>query len=133
MDMIRDMDLIRRIVLAVRDHEARPSASEVQALISDGEDGSVEDGVFGYHIEMLSQSAMMTGIDTGPRKDRYGRASLALTWTGHDFADNILSDEVWSSARKTLDDAKLAAASFEVWSQMVTTKLIERCAAAQDR
>lgn len=123
--MIRDMDLIRAIVLAVRDHEGRPSASEVQSLIS-----NVDNAIFGYHIALLTQGAIMTGVDTSPRKDRYCVASLALTWAGQDFADNILNDGVWASAQKTLDDAELKSASFEVWSQIAVAKITELCGGA---
>ncbi|MGB7328742.1 MAG: DUF2513 domain-containing protein [Rubripirellula sp.] len=119
--MKRDMNLIRAIVLAVRDHEGRPGAGEVQTLISDS-----ENDVFGYHIALLVQSQMMSGVDTGPRKDRFGVTNLALTWAGQNFADNIVSDEVWTSARKKLDDAKLESASFEVWSQVVVAEIMER-------
>lgn len=118
--MKRDMDLIRAIVLTVRDHEGRPSASEVQELIQD-----FENEVFGYHIALLTQSAMMTGVETGPRKDRYGMTSLALTWAGQDFADNILNDDVWASAKTTLNDAEMKSASFEVWSHLAVTKIKE--------
>jgi len=128
MKMIRDMDLIRTIVLTIREHEGRPSASEVQSLI-----GKVDDGVFGYHIELLTQGVMVTSIDTGPRKDRYGRTNLALTWVGHDFADNIVNDGVWASARKTLDDAELKSASLEVWSQMAVAKITELCGDASNQ
>ena len=126
--MIRDMDLIRAIVLAIRKHETRPSASEVQQLI-----GDVDDGVFAYHIELLTQSAMVSGIDTGPRKDRYGKANMALTWAGQEFADNIVNDGVWASARKTLDDAELKSASFEVWSQIAVAKITELWTGASSR
>lgn len=116
--MKRDMDLIRAIVLTIRDHEGRPSACEVQTLIRD-----FENEVFGYHIALLTQSAMMTGVETGPRKDRYGVTNLALTWSGQDFADNILKDDVWASAKKSLDDAELESASFEVWSELAVAKI----------
>ena len=118
--MKRDMDLIRAIVLAVREYEGRPSACEVQTLIND-----FENEVFGYHIVLLIQSEMMKGVETGPRKDRYGVTSLALTWTGHDFADNILNENVWASAKKSLNDAGFESASFEVWSQMAVAKIKE--------
>ena len=123
--MKRDMDLIRRIVLAIRDHDERPSASEVQALVR-----NEDNGIFSYHIQLLIQSAMMTGVDTGVRKDRYGMASLALTWAGHDFADNIANDGVWASAHETLADAELESASFAVWSQVVVAKITELCGGA---
>ena len=123
--MKRDMDLIRAIMLAIRDYDGRPSASEVQALVR-----SDDNGAFGYHIELLIQGAMMTGVDTGVRKDRYGMASLALTWAGQDFADNIANDRVWSSAHQTLADAELKSASFAVWSQVVVAKITELCGGA---
>jgi hypothetical protein len=123
--MKRDMDLIRAIVLAVREHEGRPSATEVQSLISEP-----DNGVFGYHIALLTQGEMMTGVETGPRKDRYGVANLALTWAGQDFADNILNESVWASARKALADADLKSASFEVWSQVAIAKITERLSGA---
>ncbi|TWU57192.1 DUF2513 domain-containing protein [Rubripirellula reticaptiva] len=119
--MKRDMNLIRRIVLAVRSHEGRPGAGEVQSLISDS-----ENDVFGYHIALLVQSEMMSGVDTGPRKDRFGVTNLALTWAGQNFADNILNDEVWASCQKSLDDAKLESASFEVWSRIAIARITDR-------
>ncbi|TWU05995.1 DUF2513 domain-containing protein [Stieleria varia] len=118
--MIRDMDLIRKILLAIRDHDGRPSASEVQTLIND-----TDNGVYGYHIALLLQGGMMTGVDTGPRKDRYGVSTLALTWAGQDFADNIVDDRVWVSAKEKLNDAGLNAASFEIWSQLAVAKINE--------
>ena len=69
--MIRNMDLIRTIVLAIRDHEGRPSASEVQSLI-----GNDDNGIYGYHIVLLTQSELMSGVETGPRKDRYALSNL---------------------------------------------------------
>ena len=123
--MKRNMDLIRAIVLAIRDHDGRPTATEVQALV-----GNDDNGIFGYHIVLLTQSEMMVGVETGPRKDRYGLSSLALSWAGQDFADNIVDDGVWASARKTLDDAGLKSASFEIWSQIAVGKITELCGGA---
>ncbi|MGB7345412.1 MAG: DUF2513 domain-containing protein [Pirellulaceae bacterium] len=118
--MIRDMNLIRSIVLAIRDHEGRPAASEVQSLVS-----NVDNAIFGYHITILIQSALVTGVDTSARKDRFGVASLALTWAGQDFADNIINDGVWTSAQKQLNDADLKSASFEVWTRVAIAKITE--------
>ena len=116
--MIRNMDLIRGIVLAIRKHDGRPSATEVQSLV-----GNADNAVFGYHIELLMQGTMMTGVNTGPRKDRYGIANLALTWAGQNFADDILKDEVWSSAKKKLNEAEMQSASFEIWSQLAVAQI----------
>jgi hypothetical protein len=114
------MDLIRAIVLAIRQHEGRPSASEVQSLISDE-----DNGVYSYHIELLLQGDMLTAVDTSPRKDRYGKANMALTWAGQDFADNIINDNVWASAKESVKDAKLNSASFQVWTQIAVSKITE--------
>ena len=119
--MIRNMDLIRSIVLAIRDHEGRPSASEVQTIV-----GNLDNAVYGYHLELLIQGAMMTGVETGPRKDRHGLANLALTWAGQDFADNISNDEVWSDAQKSLEEADLQLASIALWTQVALAKISER-------
>ena len=121
--MIRNMDLIRAIVLAIREHDGRPSATEVQSIA-----GNVDNAVFGYHIELLTQGAMMTGVDTGPRKDRYGVANLALTWAGQNFADNIMNDEVWAAAKEALNEAELESASFEIWSQLAVATITKRLA-----
>lgn len=119
--MKRNMDLIRSIALAIRDHEGRPSASEVQTMV-----GNLDNAVYGYHLELLIQGAMITGVETGPRKDRHGLANLTLTWAGQDFADNISSDEVWSDAQKSLDEANLQSASFAIWTQAALAKISER-------
>ncbi|QDT11323.1 DUF2513 domain-containing protein [Planctomycetes bacterium K23_9] len=120
--MIRNMELIRAMVLAIRQHEGRPSASEVQALISDE-----DNGVYSYHVELLIQGDLITAVDTSPRKDRYGKANLALTWAGQDFADNLVSDEIWASAKQTLAEANLDAASFQIWTQLAIKKITQRC------
>ncbi|SMP48050.1 Hypothetical protein SAMN06265222_102376 [Neorhodopirellula lusitana] len=119
------MDLIRGIVLAIRNHEGRPSAGEVHALVS-----NEDNGIFGYHMQLLLQGVLVTGVDTGVRKDRYGLAILALTWTSQDFADNITNDDAWASAHQTLSEAGLESASFAVWSQIVATKITELCGGA---
>ena len=49
----------------------------------------------------------------------------SVIYGDQDFADNILNDCVWASARKTLDDAELKSASFEVWTNVVVTKIRE--------
>ncbi len=123
--MKRDMDLIRGMVLAIRDHDGQPSATELQSLVC-----NVDNAVFGYHILLLIQAAMMTAVETGVRKDRHGVTNLALTWSGQDFADNIANDGIWASARKTLCDAELESASFAVWSQIVLAKITELCGGA---
>jgi len=95
--MKRDMDLIRQIVMAVRDNPGPHLITSIEG---------VESEVYVEHARLLDEAGLVeaTIID-----DIHGVSGLAtinrLTWSGHDFADAIESDTVWEKAKGTAKQA----------------------------
>ena len=82
--MKRDMDLIRQIVLAVRE-----SSTPIEGL------GGVEQVVFFEHVRLLVEAGFVEAKAFASGEVEVSR----LTWDGHNFADSILSDSVWNKAK----------------------------------
>lgn len=86
--MKRDMDLIRQIVLAVRD-----AAGPLNRF-----DG-VDINTFGEHALLLQEAGL---IDASIQVTQHRPTAVIiwrLTWAGHDFADAITDDTLWSKAK----------------------------------
>lgn len=88
--MKRDMDLIRRLVLALDDHD--DAGNPVVGL------PSVDDRTFNYHAALLIEA----GLAAGSQQDYMDGSGVVwlwrLTWAGHDFADAVRSDTIWKAA-----------------------------------
>ena len=86
--MKRDMDLIRKIVLAV--HNADTHISKI--------DG-VDEKAFNEHALLLQEAGL---IDASINKSQH-QVLVAiiwrLTWAGQDFAQSIVDDTVWKKAK----------------------------------
>lgn len=89
--MKRDMDLIRQIVIAARDHDGEHPLN--------GIDG-VERRVFGEHVMLLCEAGLIDGnaMKSG-NGTPVGGLVRRLTWDGQDFADAIDNDTVWESVK----------------------------------
>lgn len=97
--MKRDMDIIRRIVLATRDTDG-PVAR------IDGIDAET----FAAHVQLLDEAGL---VKTSLKGDEKKAADLVilwrLTWAGHDFADAITNETLWQKAK---DNVMKPAASW---------------------
>ena len=90
--MKRDMDIIRRILIAVED------ADEPVEIIPD-----CTDAVFGYHAALLIDAGLATGdVVDGPNLQPMAGSIFRLTWAGHDFLDAARSDTVWRTAKEKI-------------------------------
>lgn len=106
--MVRDMDIVRSILLEVERIDPGEGPSEVSSL------PGVDELVFAGHVELLKEAgfveaavARANGVGAvAARADR-------LTWQGHDFLDAIRSDSVWSKTKSTVA-ATVGSASLEV-------------------
>ena len=89
--MKRDMDVIRQIVLAVRD------ASDVVREVP-----GIDQAVFIEHARLLHEAGL---IDAAIQVVQH-RATLALiwrlTWAGQDFAQSVVDDTVWHKAKENV-------------------------------
>jgi len=91
--MKRDLDLIRKLVLAV---EVLPTGFSLEYLTIDG----YTDEQIGYHSYLICDSGWAVGIDRTELGDKSPQWIIShLTSAGHDFADASRSDTVWSKVR----------------------------------
>ncbi len=89
--MRRDMDIIREIMLTVRDADSYVN----HQMLPD-----IEQAVFGKHAQLLEEAGL---IACSLQLDSKGVAKSAviyrLTWAGHDFADAITNETIWQKAK----------------------------------
>ena len=90
--MKRDMDIIRQIVLAVRDSDGVVRGLE-----------GVEFEVYAEHVRLLDEAGLIdASIQVVPQRRVIAALVWRLTWAGQDFADAISSDTLWHKAKETV-------------------------------
>lgn len=90
--MHRDMDIIRKIVLAVR--EAPGAVTSVDGV-------SMEE--FAYHAQLLDEAGLVSAaIHGGGKQIAKSAVVFRLTWVGQDFADSIVDDTLWNKAKNNV-------------------------------
>lgn len=92
--MNRDMDAIRKIVLAVRDAEAE--TREVPGIT---------DAVFRFNAMLLIEAGLVLGHvmhDNGRNFTPIPSTAIIwrLTWEGFEFADSITDEALWDKAKR---------------------------------
>jgi hypothetical protein len=90
--MHRNMDIIRKIVLAVRN--AENTVNSVEGITSKD---------FAYHAQLLEEAGLVSAAIQGQGK-RIAEAAVIfrLTWAGEDFADSIKDDSLWNKAKENI-------------------------------
>jgi len=93
--MKRDMDLVRKILLAVE--ELPPTIVQPRTLsIPDASDPIVNE-----HVHLLDEAGLIEAIDASTR----GSAAwipMRLTWEGHEFLESMRNESVWNKAKSEL-------------------------------
>jgi hypothetical protein len=105
--MTRDMELVRKILLAVAANE-RPLDSMMVRIA-----GYTPEQV-GEHIRQLYEARLLDGnAMMGPdRRPRWNE--LRLTWWGHDFIECARNDTIWRTASDALGPGN-GNASLDQW------------------
>ncbi len=98
--MKRDMELIRKILLAIEKAERYP---EVIAKIP-----GYEERVVGHHQYLLLDAGLVYGEPLEPADDVPMAFPFCLTWKGHEFLDAARNETIWNAA---MQKAKSAGAS----------------------
>ncbi len=110
--MKRDMDLVRKILLAVEASE-RPLDSSLIRIAGYTGEGITE------HMRLLNEAGLIEGISAYSVEHRLKWIELRLTWGGHDFLDAARNESVWvetvAEVRK-----KTGAVPFEVLKGLLT-------------
>lgn len=100
--MKRDMDLVRRILLAL---DAYEHGFAPQGFTIAGYDQEV----IGHHVWLMAQGHLLEAAVTTAMGDQSPVAiPLTVTWTGHDFLDAVRNETVWSKVKTQLKDHAIA-------------------------
>jgi hypothetical protein len=91
--MQRDMDLIRKILIAMQESD-RGIAPHISVE-------GYSDEQIGHHVWLLGDAGLIEATEvthTGSRS----RCSLpvSLNWSGHEFLDSARDERIWSKAKK---------------------------------
>ncbi|MBX9790026.1 MAG: DUF2513 domain-containing protein [Pirellulales bacterium] len=114
--MKRDMDLIRKMVLAVEDS---PSGFAPDAL---NFDDYTEEQV-GYHAYLLVDAGLALGADVTTMSSSSPEYVLRrLTWAGHEFADACRNESIWNQAQDTVKK-KAGSVTFDVLKELLVSLL----------
>ena len=91
--MKRDMDLVRKILMACADHE-HGSAPALQV-------GGYSDEQIGYHVYLMMQAGLVEGADITDLACQSPQAMLtSVTWEGHEFLEASRDDGLWTKAKQ---------------------------------
>ena len=95
--MKRDMDLLRQILIVVRDHEDPSKPIELNI------EGYTEDQI-GYHVYLLSDAGLIATFSGATLSDMGSWIPQAATWHGHEFLDAVQNAGVWAKVKQTVKD-----------------------------
>ena len=110
--MQRDLDLIRKIVLAV---ESLPTGTVVDEIAIAG----YTEEQIGYHSYLIVDSGLAEGVDVGTLADKSPNwRILHLTSAGHDFADAARNDTTWNKATGIVKE-KVGTATIEIVKEVL--------------
>lgn len=109
--MRRDMNVLRQILLAVRDADG--VVREVPGI---------DQAVYLEHARLLDEAGLVTASIHQVQQRVDVALIWRLTWAGHDFADAIQQDTLWHKAQSTV--LKPAASwTFDVLKEWLKTEI----------
>lgn len=110
--MKRNLDLIRKLVLAVED---LPTGTVLRNIKIDGY--SAEE--IGYHSYLVVDAGLAKGNDVQALNDKSPNWQiLHLTSEGHDFADAARNETIWNKAKGIVAE-KAGGATLDVMKQVL--------------
>lgn len=94
--MKRDLDLIRKLLLAMEEHEHGFAPQRIHI------DGYNEDQI-GYHIYLLGEAGLAKVVETTSMGNASPNAlPLNLTWAGYEFLEAAKDETLWRKAKEKL-------------------------------
>ena len=115
--MKRDMDLVRKILLAMEDCDSgfAPRNLEIEGYTAE---------MIGYHIFLMNEAGLIhASVVTCHGSKGPVALPLYMTWAGHDFLDACRDEGLWQKAKNKIGE-QVESAPFDV-IKMVLVKLIE--------
>lgn len=108
--MKRDMDLVRKILMALEDNPTGYFKDEMTI------DGYTEEDV-GYHCYLLLQAGLVGGYDINTLGCSSPSAVAShLTWMGHEFLDASRESSRWEKAKGIA--GKVGGVSFDAFMNL---------------
>jgi len=118
--MKRDMDLVRKILRKVRDHEDPYGLNGIPEI----EEYSKKE--ISYHIGILNDAGLLTASpleEMGVEFENY--FSINLTWQGQDFIDAAEDDTIWKKAKNTVIKPG-ASFTFDILKEWLKSEVKEK-------
>jgi Hypothetical protein (DUF2513) len=94
--MRRDMDLVRRILIAAEGKHPREVTSREFV------DENTSEATVAYHFRLMSEANLIEASILG--LERVGPMSgtvIQILWEGHEFLDAVRSEEIWARTKDT--------------------------------
>jgi DNA-binding transcriptional ArsR family regulator len=115
--MKRDMELVRKILLAVEG--AEDIESGIQPEIEGYSDTQVT-----YHSSLLYKAGLITAMDASSM-DGPSYIITGLTWEGHDFLEASRNETVWKKAKEIIKN-KGGGMTLDILKQLLMKLLSEQ-------
>lgn len=113
--MKRDMDLIRRIVLAVEDLPHRETLDKLEGVDPDD---------FALHAEWLAEAGLIKATINSSLSGTTAAFIHRLTWDGCEFASSVRSDTLWKKAKESVLKPT-GSFTFSILREWVANEIIE--------
>jgi hypothetical protein len=114
--MKRDMDLIRKMLLAI---EAHASGFAPELKIEGYTPGQI-----GYHAYLIVDAGLASGVDmtnTGSSSPEW--EITYLTAAGHDFTESARNEFVWNEVREEMRKKGVVSAGLDVFKRLLDKQL----------
>lgn len=99
--MKRDLDLIRKILLAVEEQQNLYAFNDVQELAQKIKNDNIE--IVGYHVSLLQDCNYIEVEDIGCCGEEYDNYSIKrLTAFGCDYLDSVRDEAIWQKVKAKL-------------------------------
>jgi hypothetical protein len=105
--MTRDMELVRRIIVAVQSRkDISPQSLEVSGY---------DETTVARHLEMLIKADYVEGIVSRPTSVPHPLILVTdLSWAGHDLAAAIINEGVWQKIKQSYSAGELATMPLDI-------------------
>ena len=113
--MKRDMDLVRKILLAIEAHPPTLGPLKIQI---DGYPKEIVD----YHLTLMKDAGLIEGINPGSKSglgDIYAMTiPMRMTWQGCEFLDASRDENRWNKAKEIVKEMG-SSVSFDVLKSLL--------------
>ena len=116
-EMTRDMDLIRAVLLAIEGNPACDGRHWVTLDPGQFKPHAIDE--INYHVQLLIEARFVEG-NVGPVVPTISK----LTWRGHEFLDNTRDQDIWSKTKERIKG--LASVALSVAAEIAQAEVKKR-------